>query len=55
MNACSMQIPYDFPLYRPPSEGNSLIFQVTLGGPLTSARSVICIERKICGKAMVRC
>lgn len=31
MNACSMQIPYDFPLYRPPSEGNSLIFQVTLG------------------------
>ncbi|NHI02374.1 Oxygen-independent coproporphyrinogen III oxidase, Fe-S oxidoreductase [Candidatus Nitrosotalea sp. TS] len=22
---------YDYPLYRPPSEGKSLIFQVTLG------------------------
>jgi radical SAM superfamily enzyme YgiQ (UPF0313 family) len=26
-----MQLGYDYPLYRPPSEANSLIFQVTLG------------------------
>src|SRR5438105_2085628 len=26
-----MGIDYDFPLYRPPSEANSMIFQVTLG------------------------
>ena len=26
-----MQLNYDYPLYRPPSEANSLIFQVTLG------------------------
>lgn len=26
-----MEIPYDYPLYRPPSEANSMIFQVTLG------------------------
>lgn len=26
-----MELNYDFPLYRPPSEGKSLIFQVTLG------------------------
>lgn len=26
-----MEINYDYPLYRPPSEANSLIFQVTLG------------------------
>ncbi|MGI0047395.1 MAG: radical SAM protein [Nitrosotalea sp.] len=26
-----MMLNYDYPLYRPPSEGNSLIFQVTLG------------------------
>ena len=26
-----MELSYDYPLYRPPSEGNSLIFQVTLG------------------------
>jgi radical SAM superfamily enzyme YgiQ (UPF0313 family) len=26
-----MELAYDFPLYRPPSEANSLIFQVTLG------------------------
>ncbi|MGD1836072.1 MAG: radical SAM protein [Nitrososphaeraceae archaeon] len=26
-----MELNYDYPLYRPPSEGNSLIFQVTLG------------------------
>jgi radical SAM superfamily enzyme YgiQ (UPF0313 family) len=26
-----MEVAYDFPLYRPPSEANSMIFQVTLG------------------------
>lgn len=26
-----MQLGYDYPLYRPPSEANSLIFQITLG------------------------
>ena len=26
-----MDLNYDYPLYRPPSEGNSMIFQVTLG------------------------
>ena len=26
-----MEIPYHYPLYRPPSEANSTIFQVTLG------------------------
>src|SRR5918999_1453235 len=26
-----MELSYDYPLYRPPSEANSLIFQVTLG------------------------
>ena len=26
-----MELTYDYPLYRPPSEANSLIFQVTLG------------------------
>ena len=26
-----MEIVYDYPLYRPPSEANSMIFQVTLG------------------------
>src|SRR5574338_831382 len=26
-----MMLNYDYPLYRPPSEANSLIFQVTLG------------------------
>src|SRR5690349_7495206 len=26
-----MELAYDYPLYRPPSEANSLIFQVTLG------------------------
>jgi radical SAM superfamily enzyme YgiQ (UPF0313 family) len=26
-----MEILYDYPLYRPPSEANSIIFQVTLG------------------------
>ena len=26
-----MEIEYDYPLYRPPSEANSLILQVTLG------------------------
>lgn len=31
MNTYSMELNYDYPLYRPPSESNSLIFQVTLG------------------------
>src|SRR5579885_569517 len=26
-----MELNYDYPLYRPPSEANSMIFQVTLG------------------------
>ena len=26
-----MELAYDFPLYRPPSEADSMIFQVTLG------------------------
>ena len=26
-----MEMVYDYPLYRPPSEANSMIFQVTLG------------------------
>jgi len=26
-----MEILYDYPLYRPPSESNSIIFQITLG------------------------
>jgi radical SAM superfamily enzyme YgiQ (UPF0313 family) len=26
-----MEILYDYPLYRPPSEANSIIFQITLG------------------------
>ena len=26
-----MKILYDYPLYRPPSEANSIIFQITLG------------------------
>ena len=26
-----MELLYDYPLYRPPSEANSMIFQVTLG------------------------
>src|SRR5215467_5374345 len=26
-----MEILYDYPLYRPPSEANSMIFQITLG------------------------
>ena len=26
-----MELAYDYPLYRPPSEANSMIFQVTLG------------------------
>ena len=26
-----MMLNYDYPLYRPPSEANSLIFQVTIG------------------------
>ncbi|MBI5698349.1 MAG: radical SAM protein, partial [Thaumarchaeota archaeon] len=26
-----MMLNYDYPLYRPPSEADSLIFQVTLG------------------------
>jgi radical SAM superfamily enzyme YgiQ (UPF0313 family) len=29
--ACKMEIVYHYPLYRPPSEANSMIFQVTLG------------------------
>jgi radical SAM superfamily enzyme YgiQ (UPF0313 family) len=29
--ATKMEIIYDYPLYRPPSEANSMIFQVTLG------------------------
>ena len=28
MNACSMQIPYDFPLYRPPSKATHLYFRL---------------------------
>jgi hypothetical protein len=41
-----LEIEYDYPFYRPPSEANSLILQVTLGCSLINVHFVVCIEQK---------